>query len=68
MRPAGPLLSHLAERLRWPRFWRDQRGISATEYGLMIAGFACALLVAMTLVGSSVQARFVSIATKLQSS
>ena len=47
------------------RFVKDEQGISVTEYGLLIAFVAVALIVVVNLAGSKISAFFDSNLTKL---
>jgi len=51
------------ERIK--KFFRDESGATAPEYGLMIALIACAIIVAVTLVGTNLSALFNYVAAKL---
>jgi len=47
------------------RFINDQAGVTAIEYGLIAALIAVAIIVAVTAVGTDLQATFASIGTGL---
>ena len=47
------------------KFWRDEEGATAIEYGLIAALIAVAAIVAMTAVGTSLTAIFTDIVTAL---
>lgn len=47
------------------KFFRDEEGASAIEYGLIAGLVAVALIVALTSLGTSLSAFFTGIATKL---
>lgn len=49
------------------KFWRDEEGATAIEYGLIAALIAVAAIVAMELVGTSLTGIFTEIAGKLGS-
>ena len=48
------------------RFLRDERGATAIEYGLIAAGIAVAIIVAVGSVGSSLNTTFTSVQTALK--
>lgn len=48
------------------RFIKDESGATAIEYGLIAAGIALAIITALGTVGTNLNAKFGSIATKLQ--
>jgi pilus assembly protein Flp/PilA len=48
------------------RFFRDESGATAIEYGLIAAGIAVAIIVAVASVGTSLNATFTSVDTALQ--
>jgi pilus assembly protein Flp/PilA len=45
--------------------WRDDRGVTAIEYGLIAALIAVVIIGAVTLVGEELQTTFTTISTKL---
>ena len=45
------------------RFARDERGATAIEYGLLIAGIAIAITIAITSVGSGLNLTFNALTT-----
>lgn len=47
------------------RFWRDERGVTAIEYGLIAALIGVAILVATTNLGTKLSSVFSGIDTKL---
>jgi pilus assembly protein Flp/PilA len=49
-------------------FWRDERGATAIEYGLMVALIALALVGIMTTLQGSLKASFTKIMTTLNDS
>jgi pilus assembly protein Flp/PilA len=46
--------------------WRDDRGVTAIEYGLIAALIAVVIIGAVTLVGGELQTTFTTISTKLK--
>jgi pilus assembly protein Flp/PilA len=48
------------------RFVRDESGATAIEYGLIAALIAVVIITALTSVGTSLSAKFTSIATTLR--
>lgn len=46
--------------------WRDDRGVTAIEYGLIAALIAVVIIGAVTLVGEELQTTFTTISTKLK--
>jgi pilus assembly protein Flp/PilA len=48
------------------RFFRDESGATAIEYGLIAAGIAVAIIVAVASVGTSLNTTFTSVETALQ--
>ena len=53
--------SHLATRLR-----RDQRGATAVEYGIMVSLIAVVIIVAVTLLGTSLTKTFNDVGCQVQ--
>ncbi len=47
------------------RFAKDESGVTAIEYGLIAAGISIAILAAVTLIGTQLNALFGTIATAL---
>jgi pilus assembly protein Flp/PilA len=52
--------------LTFIRFVRDERAATAIEYGLIAAGIAVAIIVAVTSTGSTLNATFTSVQTALK--
>ena len=48
------------------RFWADQSGATAIEYGLIAAGISLAIIAAVNGLGSTLNAKFSSINTSLK--
>jgi len=48
------------------KFLKDESGATAIEYGLIAAGIAVAIIVAVNLVGTSLTAQFNTIAGKIK--
>jgi pilus assembly protein Flp/PilA len=46
-------------------FIRDEEGASAVEYGLLVAGIAVAVMAAIYTIGTNLNTKFSSVATKL---
>jgi pilus assembly protein Flp/PilA len=46
--------------------WRDDRGVTAIEYGLIAALIAVVIIGAVTLVGGELETTFTTISTKLK--
>ena len=46
--------------------WRDDRGVTAIEYGLIAALIAVVIISAVTLVGTELETTFTTISTKLK--
>jgi len=46
--------------------WRDDRGVTAIEYGLIAALIAVVIISAVTLVGTELNTTFTTISTKLK--
>lgn len=49
------------------RFWKDERGATALEYGLLAALVAIGIVGAARALGSQISATFNSVATTMQS-
>lgn len=68
----GRLSAHIANRLpvrRWGgRFGRDEAGATAVEYGLILAGIAMFILVAVFAMGDELNNLFTAVQTKLANS
>ena len=47
------------------RFFKEEEGVTAIEYGLIAAGIALAIIVAVQLVGTELSTLFTNIAGKL---
>lgn len=47
------------------RFFKDEEGATAVEYGLMVAGIAVAIIVAVGAVGGQLNSLFVYVQGKL---
>jgi len=54
------MLQHLV------RFWKDQSGATAIEYGLIAAGISVAIIVAVNTLGSNLNTTFSSVSTALK--
>lgn len=48
------------------KFAKDESGATAIEYGLIAAGISVAIIVALTSLGSALNATFTSVATALK--
>jgi pilus assembly protein Flp/PilA len=48
------------------RFFREERGATAIEYGLIAAGISIAIIVAVTNLGSALNTTFTSVSTALK--
>jgi pilus assembly protein Flp/PilA len=46
-------------------FIRDEEGASAVEYGLLVAGIAVAVMAAIYTIGTNLNTKFNSVATKI---
>ncbi len=62
---AAPAVRHLAGRLASALALKSKRGVTAIEYGLIAALIAVAIIVAVTLVGTNLNATFNMIAGHL---
>ena len=49
------------------RFWQDESGATAIEYGLIAAGIAVVIIAAVQLVGSNLNGTFGSVASAVSS-
>ncbi|MBN8970723.1 MAG: Flp family type IVb pilin [Rhizobiales bacterium] len=47
------------------RFAKDESGATAIEYGLIAAGIALAIITIVTTLGSTLQAKFTAVNTKV---
>jgi pilus assembly protein Flp/PilA len=48
------------------KFWNDESGATAIEYGLIAAGIAVAIIVAVNVVGSNLNTVFSSVSSSLK--
>ena len=48
------------------RFWRDESGATAIEYGLIAAGISVAIIVAVNGLGTNLNSKFTSINNSLK--
>jgi pilus assembly protein Flp/PilA len=48
------------------RFWKDQSGATAIEYGLIAAGISVAIIAAVNGIGTKLNTSFGSISTQLK--
>jgi pilus assembly protein Flp/PilA len=48
------------------KFWEDQSGATAIEYGLIAAGISIAIIVAVNGIGTNLNAKFTSINSSLK--
>jgi pilus assembly protein Flp/PilA len=48
------------------RFWSDERGVTAIEYGLIAGGIALVIIATVNGIGSSLNSKFSSINTSLK--
>ena len=48
------------------RFWRDQSGATAVEYGLIAAGISVAIIAVVNGIGTKLHTTFGSISTQLK--
>ncbi|RXH29166.1 MULTISPECIES: Flp family type IVb pilin [Bradyrhizobium] len=48
------------------KFWSDESGATAIEYGLIAAGIALAIITVVNSLGSTLNDKFTSISTSLQ--
>ncbi len=48
------------------RFWSDESGATAIEYGLIAAGIALAIITVVNGLGTSLNEKFTSISTSLK--
>lgn len=61
MRVRRPFMSGLVAR-----FWRDQSGATAIEYGLIAAGISVAIIAVVNGIGTKLHTTFGSISTQLK--
>jgi pilus assembly protein Flp/PilA len=67
-----PRLAELAHHGRFDlkpllsRFWTDETGATAIEYGLIAAGISLAIIAAVNLLGGTLNTDFTSINTSLK--
>lgn len=50
---------------RVARFWRDEEGATAVEYGLMVALIAAVVIAGATLLGTNTNSTFNNVAGKI---
>jgi len=48
------------------RFFRDESGATAIEYGLIAAGISVAIITVVTTIGTNLNTKFTSISTALK--
>ena len=53
-------------RLSLTKFWRDETGATAIEYGLIAAGVALAIITVINGLGTKLNTKFTSINTSLK--
>jgi pilus assembly protein Flp/PilA len=51
---------------RFFKFWADESGATAIEYGLIAAGIALAIIAIINLLGGTINTNFTSINTSLK--
>ena len=49
----------------WMKFWADESGATAIEYGLIAAGISLAIISVVNGLGTRLRTRFASISTSL---
>jgi pilus assembly protein Flp/PilA len=49
------------------KFWQDESGATAVEYGLLVALIACVVISAVTSLGTGLKTKFSSVATAIGS-
>ena len=49
----------------WTKFWADETGATAIEYGLIAAGISLAIISVVNGLGARLNTRFASISTSL---
>jgi pilus assembly protein Flp/PilA len=47
------------------KFWQQEDGVTAIEYGLIAALIACAIILGITAVGTKLNTMFTNISTKI---
>ena len=57
----GPMMSKYLTK-----FWKDQSGATAIEYGLIAAGISIAIIAAVQATGTSLKTTFTSVSTALK--
>ena len=57
----GAIVAHLLNR-----FWKDESGATAIEYGLIAAGISIAIIAAVQATGTSLKTTFTSVSTALK--
>jgi pilus assembly protein Flp/PilA len=50
----------------WERFFRDESGATAIEYGLIAAGIAVAIIAVVAGIGTNLNTAFTSVQTQLK--
>ena len=53
-------------KLRFTKFWSDEQGATAIEYGLIAAGIALAIITIVNLLGGTVNTNFTTINSSLK--
>jgi pilus assembly protein Flp/PilA len=48
------------------RFWTDQSGATAIEYGLIAAGISVAIIAAVNTIGTKLNTNFTSVSSQLK--
>ena len=70
LEPARPRGGYKREGLMMSRyltkFWKDQSGATAIEYGLIAAGISIAIIAAVQATGTSLKTTFTSVSTALK--
>jgi pilus assembly protein Flp/PilA len=51
---------------RFSKFWADESGATAIEYGLIAAGIALAIIAIINLLGGTINTNFTSINTSIK--
>ena len=51
---------------RFSKFWADESGATAIEYGLIAAGIALAIIAIINLLGGTINTNFTAINTSLK--
>jgi pilus assembly protein Flp/PilA len=52
-------------KIIWMKFWADETGATAIEYGLIAAGISLAIISVVNGLGTRLNTRFASISTSL---